>query len=99
MASKKQRPRRLQLAENLDGSQVDPLLSQLAKKRGFPLQINASKVERLGAHCVQVLVAAALTWRSEMHSLQIVQPSSSFVEDLELMGLSLEQISFEDAKS
>ena len=99
MAGKKIRPRRLQLAENLDGSQVEPLMDLLAKKRGSPLLINASKVERLGAQCVQVLVAAAQTWRTEMHSLQIVQPSTSFEEELEQMGLTLDQITFEEAKS
>ncbi len=99
MASKQPRPRRLQLAKNLDGSQVEPLLGLLAKKRGFPLMINASKVERIGVQCAQVLVAAAQTWRSETQPLQIVQPSGGFVEGLELMGLSVDQITFEDAKS
>ena len=98
MAGGKQRPRRLQLSQDLDGSQVKPLLDQLAKKRGNPLQINASKVERLGAPCAQVLVAAARTWRDEMHVLQIVKPSESFIEGIDQMGLTLTDISFEDAE-
>ena len=95
MASTKRRPRRLQLAKDLDGTQIGPLLDQLAKKRGNPLTINASKVERLGAQCAQVLIAAAQTWRSEMQTLQIAQPSNDFVEGLEILGLSLEHVSFE----
>lgn len=98
MAGAKQRPRRLQLAQDLDGSQVQSLLDLLEKKRGNPLAINASKVERLGAPCAQVLVAAAKTWRTEMQTLQIVHPSSGFTEALELMGLSITDISFEDGE-
>ena len=98
MAGGKQRPRRLQLSQDLDGSQVKPLLDQLAKKRGNTLQINASKVERLGAPCAQVLVAAARTWRDEMHVLQIVKPSESFIEGIDQMGLTLTDVSFEDAE-
>ncbi len=98
MAGAKKRPRRLQLTQDLDSSQVQSLLDQLAKKRGNPLQINASKVERLGAPCAQVLVAAARTWREEMQVLQIVQPSASFNEGLDLMGLSMNDISFEDGE-
>ncbi len=79
-------PRVLELAAALDLTAAVPLAEQLMKCIGEDLSLDASKVQRLGASCVQVLRSAARTWSREGASLTIEQPSQRFLEDLGLLG-------------
>jgi len=68
----------LELSEVLDLKAAGPLHAQILGLRGAPLTIDASKVQRLGGLCLQVLLAAEATWRSDDQELTLAQPSPEF---------------------
>ena len=80
-------PRVFDLPENLDMPLAAPLAEQFLKLVGEPLAVDASRVQRLGASCLQVLLAAARTWKTEGDALTLANPSPRFLEDLHLLGL------------
>jgi len=77
----------IQLPENLDMPLAAQLAEAFSKHVGGPLAVDASRVARLGASCLQVLLAAARTWKAEGDALTLVNPSPRFLEDLTLLGL------------
>jgi chemotaxis protein CheX len=77
----------VELPENLDMPVAAQLIDSFSKLVGQPLAVDASRVQRLGASCLQVLLAAARTWKAEGHTLSLVDPSPRFLEDLNLLGL------------
>lgn len=76
----------LRLQSNLSLDQAAPLREALLARRGAPLQIDASDVERLSGPCFQVLAAARLTWQADGHPLAFATPSTAFETGLALMG-------------
>jgi chemotaxis protein CheX len=80
-------PRLIELPENLDMPAAAQLVEALLKRTGAPLALDASKVSRLGASCLQVLLAAARTWKVQGHALTLSNASARFLEDLNLLGL------------
>ncbi len=78
----------LELPENLDMPVASALAEALTKRVGGPLTLDASKVNRLGASCLQVLLSAARTWKAEGDALTLQKPSDRFLEDLNLLGLA-----------
>jgi chemotaxis protein CheX len=67
---------------------VGPLRAQLADRRGTPLEIDASKVERIGGLGLQVLLSAARTWAGDGQVFAVATPSPAFTEMLRLTGAS-----------
>ena len=80
-------PQVIELPENLDMPAAAQLAEAFAKRLGEPLALDASRVTRLGASCLQVLLAAARTWKAEGDALSLQHPSERFLEDLNLLGL------------
>ena len=80
------------LPEVLDLKAATPLAEKLMSLRGQSLIIDASRVERLGTQCVQILIAAAATWRDEMAAISIAEPSDSFTTGLQVLGLTPQAI-------
>jgi chemotaxis protein CheX len=78
----------IELPENLDMPAAAPLTEAFLKRVGEPLAVDASRVQRLGASCLQVLLAAARTWKTEGDKLTLVNASPRFLEDLNLLGLA-----------
>lgn len=76
----------MQLPQMLDLSAAAPLQQTLLAARGSPIVIDASQVERLGALCLQVLLAAKATWRADGHAFAIAAPSAAFLEGVRLMA-------------
>src|SRR4029077_21112095 len=70
----------------LDLRAAAPLKADLQTRMGAPLDVDASKVERLGASCLQVLLAFSAAWPAEAYSLRFTAPSDAFREDARLMG-------------
>ena len=66
-----------------------PLAGELLSARGSDVILDASAVERLGTQCLQVLLSAAATWRSDGACLSIEEPSPAFCDALALAGLDL----------
>lgn len=76
----------LVLAHGLDLTAAAPLKAQLLAARGSPLSLDASGVRRLGAQCLQVLLAAEAAWSGDGLEWRIVDPSPEFAEAARLMG-------------
>ena len=70
----------------LDLKAAAPLRTALLEHRGQPLNIDASGVQRLGALCLQILLAAHHTWADEAHALTITPRSEAFDESVRLFG-------------
>jgi chemotaxis protein CheX len=83
-------PRTFELPEALDLPAAGILAKSLLGLTGAGLSIDAGKVQRLGASCLQVLLSAALTWKAEGHSLILAQGSDRFLDDLRLLGFTPE---------
>lgn len=77
------------LPTELDIKAASPLANQLLALRGRDVLLNASQIERVGAQCLQVLLSAASTWRSDGSSLTISEPSPAFTDAIEIAGLEL----------
>ena len=76
----------MRLQSSLDVAAASGLWSDLYLKRGAPIVLDASEVERLGAACLQVLLAAAAHWRRVGLEFRVVDPSPAFLEALRIMG-------------
>jgi chemotaxis protein CheX len=63
-----------------------PLKAALIERRGQPLELDASNVQRLGGLCLQVLLAARRIWAHDHQPLTIKAPSDAFEEALRLFG-------------
>lgn len=64
----------------LDIQQAAPLRDRLLELKGQAVALDASSVERLGALCLQVILAARLSWARDGNDLSIVGASDAFVE-------------------
>jgi len=62
------------------------------RRRGRSLAMEAGHVQRLGAQCLQVLLAARAAWVADGQALLLRNPSEAFIAALELMGLSPEEL-------
>jgi chemotaxis protein CheX len=70
----------------LDLKAAGPLKAALLERRGTPLSLDASGVQRLGGLCLQVLLAAERAWASDGQRLEIAPRSAAFDEALTLFG-------------
>ena len=76
----------VQLATVLDMKAASPLADELLLARGSDLQVDGSAVQRIGAQCLQVLLAARQTWRADGATLVIVAPSEPLQNSVALLG-------------
>jgi chemotaxis protein CheX len=83
------------LPETLDSSSAVSLKEQFLANRGSPLIVDAGQVRRTGMQAVQVLLAAAQTWRSDGQSYAVANAPDEFLETLALVGLSREHLLIE----
>ena len=78
----------LKLPEVLDLNAASRLHEQVLAHKGEDIDIDASDVKRVGAQCIQVLLAAARSWRAEDQHFRIEPASDVFVKTLQLLGIS-----------
>jgi chemotaxis protein CheX len=83
--------KRMQLPQVLDLTAAAPLAKSILSRRGAELSVDASRVNRVGAQCLQVLLAAAATWKSDGVRFSLVKPSAEFSEGGRLLGIQLDQ--------
>ena len=76
----------LSLPAVLDLAQADALKAALLPMRGQALVLDASRVERLGGLCLQVLISAQKTWASDGHMLTIDAVSREFADQWNAFG-------------
>lgn len=92
MASKKGAEKSLKLAAVLDLNEASNLKANLSSLRGGAVTIDASGVERVGAQCVQVLVAAAKAWEQDKHPFTFEKASDAFLKTLQLIGVNIDHL-------
>lgn len=76
----------IQLAPILDVRAAAPLAAELSARRGQDVTLDASEVRRLGAQCLQVLLAARASWDADGARLRVSEPSDDFTDTLTLLG-------------
>jgi chemotaxis protein CheX len=86
MSDQPAEPALVALADILDLVAARPLASELSSLRGRPVRLDASRVERLGALCLQVLLSARLTWAADGAPLTIAGASPAFEEQVARLG-------------
>lgn len=72
----------------LDFKATTPLAESLLALRGTALTIDASRVERIGGQCLQVLLSAQQSWSADDAALSFTNLTPVFVEGLRLMGIA-----------
>ena len=82
----RRRPASAALPAVLDLNAAGPLASQLLARRGSPLIVDGSAVERMGAQCLQVLLAARKTWESDGQAFELIAPSTALITALAAFG-------------
>ena len=71
----------------LDITAAGPLATEFLRVRGKDVSVDASKVERVGAQCIQVLLSAVATWTLDGMEFDLSNPSAALVEGLGIAGL------------
>ena len=92
MAAKKAARKSLSLAPVLDLNEANALHGKLMGLRGNPLVIDASAVERVGALCVQVLMAGAKSWEEDKQSFTFAKVSDAFTKTTQLIGVNIDHL-------
>jgi chemotaxis protein CheX len=92
MAAKRSDPGSFKLASVLDLNEASSLKDGLLAVRGKPVTIDASAVERLGAQCAQVLMAAAKAWEKDGKPFTFGKVSDPFAKTMQLIGVNIEHL-------
>jgi chemotaxis protein CheX len=86
----------LELPAVLDLKAAAPLASAFLERQGAEIAVDASRVERLGGQCLQVLLSAAFTWKADTLRFGIVEPSAAFLDALALLGVPADALGEQD---
>lgn len=92
MASRKTAQKSLSLAPVLDLNEATALHRQLMGLKGSNVVIDASAVERVGALCVQVLMAGAKSWEEDKLSFTFLKVSDAFTKTMQLIGVNIDHL-------
>ena len=76
----------LQLPTVLDAAAAQTLKGELLARRGAPVALDGSGVERMGALSLQILLAAANAWRLDSQTLSLTDPSEALCTALAQFG-------------
>jgi chemotaxis protein CheX len=83
---------RLELPAILDIAVASQLQEALLARRGAPLVVRGAAVQRLGAQCVQILLAARNAWAADNHMFRLVDGSEELFATLALLGVAPESL-------
>ncbi|NML74910.1 STAS domain-containing protein [Rhizobium sp. S-51] len=92
MAAKKSEQKSLKLPAVLDLNEASNLKANLMSLRGGSVAIDASGVERVGAQCVQILMAGAKAWETDKKPFSFVKASDAFLKTLQLIGVNVDDL-------
>ena len=90
--AKKAVQKTLKLAAVLDLNEASELRSKLMTMRGNGITIDASGVERVGAQCMQVLMAGARAWENDKQSFAFDKVSDVFLKTIQLIGINIDHL-------
>jgi chemotaxis protein CheX len=82
----------LTLPSVLDLKAASGLHRDLIELRGQDLNVDGGEVSRLGAQCLQVLMAGVIAWRKDARRLGFVNRSEAFDRALNLFGADLDTL-------
>jgi chemotaxis protein CheX len=82
----------LLLPAELDHVAAASLFEILSSLNGADIIVDGSQVERIGAQCLQILLAAAASWKTDGTVLEFANPSLEFIAGLELLGIRPETL-------
>jgi chemotaxis protein CheX len=77
----------VRLPEVLDLAAAAPLARDLLGRRGRPTIVDAVGIERPGASCLQVLLAAIRTWEADGLPLAFANCGPRLIEHLRFLGV------------
>jgi chemotaxis protein CheX len=80
----------LKLPAKMDVTRARAFCETLLAKRGSPVQIDASSVEKAGALAIEVLLSGARQWAEDGLSFHIVAVSDAFSETCTGLGFDPE---------
>ncbi len=76
----------LALPAHLDLVAAAPLRSEILARRGQPLDLDGSAVQRLGGLCLQVLLSARAAWTADNQPFRLLAPSQALSEAISTLG-------------
>ncbi|MBB6488003.1 MULTISPECIES: STAS domain-containing protein [Rhizobium] len=82
----------ISLAAVLDLNEASTLRGKLMGMRGSNVVIDASGVERVGALCMQVIMAAAKTWDEDKLSFTFSKVSDAFQKTMQMIGVDISHL-------
>lgn len=82
----------LDLPRKLDTASASKLRSSLKEAVGQNIVLNASNVETLGGHCLELLLDAHHHWNTSGHTIHITDPAPAMIRDLECLGATIDAI-------
>jgi len=65
------------LPGRMDASTLPQTHADIVQRRGRDLDLDASRVDRLGAQALQLILSALATWREDGFHLRILDPSDA----------------------
>lgn len=80
-------PQRHPLPTRLPPQEAAALQAALLALRGRPVALDASGVTQIATPCIQVLLAAARTWREDATALRLADPSPEFLATLAYLAV------------
>ncbi|MGR6432051.1 STAS domain-containing protein [Rhizobium sp. PAMB 3182] len=92
MTKKKSETAELKLSAVLDLNEASALHGKLMELRGKDLALDASGVERVGAQCVQVLIAGSRAWEEDKKAFVFNKVSDVFSKTLQLIGVNIDHL-------
>ena len=84
----------IKLPPVLDIVAAPGLLESFLQLRGNQLSVEASQVQRLGAQCLQIFLAARAAWAEDDVTLRFQNPSEDFIGSLEMLGTSISKLTY-----
>lgn len=78
---------RMILPEIMTSRYASDLMTGLKNLRGRPITVDASSVRQIGTLCLQVLISARHTWRSDGHDFRMSGASEEMAKRWTLFGM------------
>lgn len=82
----------LKLEPRLDTARASALATAILDHAGADLELDASEVTHIGALGVQVIRAAAQSWKRSGHTLSLSGASADCADQIYLLGYSVDTI-------
>lgn len=83
----------LNLPDKIDVAGARALSETLLARRGAPVTIDASAVQKIGALAVEVLLSGARQWSEDGHPFRVIEASDALTGALQGLGIDPRSLS------